>query len=131
MKITRVFSDLEGESHFDEFEVPLHDRGAIGRLSDELPVRSIRFRLNDSGYDYDWHVAPHRQFVLLIDGGIEVETSDGETRRLKSGEILLLEDTSGRGHRTRNLEVRERRSAFVVIDENQLMPWLDNRSEKS
>lgn len=127
MKITRVYADGRGESHFQDVEVPLRDGGPIGHLSAEIPVRSILFRRNDPGYDYDWHVAPRRQFILLLDGAIELETSDGERRTLQSGEILLLEDTTGKGHRTRNVERRERHSAFVVLDENQTIDW--NRTD--
>jgi hypothetical protein len=28
-----------------------------------------------------------------------------------------MEDTQGKGHRTRNVEARERRSVFIVLDE--------------
>lgn len=123
MKVTRVYADPAGESHFAEHVVPLHDRGRIGHLSAELPARSIIFRENDPAYEYDWHVAPQRQFILLLDGAIEIETSDGERRVFRGGEVLLLEDTTGRGHRTRNVEARARRSAFVVLDEKLEIPW--------
>ena len=116
MKITRVYADEQGESHFDEMEVELRDAGPIGHLSDPIRAREVIFRRNDPGYDYDWHPAPRRQFIVLLDGGIELEVSDGERRTLQTGEILLLEDTEGRGHRTRNLERRERQSIFIVLE---------------
>jgi hypothetical protein len=34
---------------------------------------------------------------------VEVTASDGETRRIGQGELLLLEDTTGKGHSTRAL----------------------------
>jgi len=116
MKITRVFADENGESHFDEREVELRDAGAIGRLSEPIPARSVIFRTNEPGYDYDWHPAPQRQFIVLLDGAIEIEVSDGERRTFRGGDVLLLEDTAGRGHRTRNVEPRERRSIFIVLE---------------
>lgn len=39
--------------------------------------------------------------MLILRGGATVTVSDGEARRLGAGEILLLEDTDGRGHSTR------------------------------
>ena len=74
------------------------------------------FRTNEPGYDYDWHPAPQRQFIALLDGAIEIEVSDGERRTFRGGEVLLLEDTAGRSHRTRNVEPHERRSLFIVLD---------------
>jgi len=38
-------------------------------------------------------------------------------RTFRGGDILLMEDIVGRGHRTRHLEARERRSVFIVLDE--------------
>src|SRR5688572_6475918 len=116
MRFTRVYADENGDSRFDEQEVELEDRGSIGRLSQPIPARSVIFRTNEPGYDYDWHPAPQRQFIVLLDGAIEIEVSDGERRVFRGGEILLLEDTAGRGHRTRNVEPRERRSLFIVLD---------------
>jgi hypothetical protein len=116
MKITRVFADERGESHFADEEIALGDAGEIGHLSEPIPARSVLFRKNDPGYDYDWHVAPQRQFIVLLDGAIEIEVSDGERRTLRGGEILLVEDTTGKGHRTRHVEPRERRSVFIVLE---------------
>jgi hypothetical protein len=116
MTITRVYADTLGESHFDDLDVELRDAGPIGWLSEPIPARSVIFRRNDPGYDYDWHPAPQRQFIVLLDGAIEIQVSDGERRTFRGGEVLLLEDTAGRGHRTRNVEPRERRSVFIVLD---------------
>lgn len=115
MKITRVYSDASGESHFADAEFPLRDAGPIGHLSEPVAAESVIFRRNDPGYDYDWHPAPQRQFIILLDGAIEIEVSDGERRIFRGGEILLVEDTAGKGHRTRNVEARERRSVFIVL----------------
>lgn len=116
MKVTRVYADAAGDSHFGEIDIPLKDGGTIGRLSDHHPVKNIIFRENDGDYDYDWHCAPQRQYIVLLDGEIELETSDGEKRRFRGGDILLVEDVSGRGHRTRTVNNMPRRSLFVTLD---------------
>jgi len=115
MKVTRVFSDAEAHTHFEDFDIPLKDGGIIGRLSEHFPVKDIIFRETTPDYDYDWHRAPQRQFILLMDGEIEIETSLGEKRRFSGGDILLVEDVSGRGHRTRALNEQMRRSVFVTL----------------
>jgi hypothetical protein len=116
MKVTRVFADEAGESHFAEREYPLRDAGPIGRLSESIPAKSVIFRTNEPGYDYDWHTAPQRQFIVLLDGAIEIEVSDGSRRTFRGGEILLMEDTTGKGHKSRHIEPRERRSVFIVLE---------------
>ena len=83
MKITRVYADERGESHFADDEVELKDAGSIGRLSAPIPAKHVILRRNDPGYDYDWHVAPNRQFIVLLDGAIEIETQPGRGTRFR------------------------------------------------
>ena len=113
--ITRVYSDNNGDTRFEDITIPLKNAGEIGKLSEGLPVKSIIFREVEASYDYDFHNAPQKQYLILIDGGIEIETSLGEKRQFKPGDVLLLEDTEGKGHRTRNLEPRKRRSVFITF----------------
>ncbi|NML59450.1 cupin domain-containing protein [Chryseobacterium cheonjiense] len=115
MKITRIFSDEKGESHFEDLEIPLVDQGEIGYLSENFEVKKLQFRKVSADYDYDFHHAPQKQFIVLLDGGVEIETSLGEFRQFQTGEILLVEDTTGKGHKTRNLEKKERTSLFIHL----------------
>lgn len=114
-KITKVYSDEVGESHFEDLEIILKDEGEIGFLSDKIPVNEVVFRQVKPTYDYDFHNAPQRQYIILLDGEIEIETSLGEIRRFKGGDILLMEDTEGKGHKTRNLQSIERKSIFITL----------------
>jgi hypothetical protein len=113
--ITRIYSDEQGESHFEDIELPLEEAGEIGFLSEKIPAKEVMFRKVKPTYDYDFHTAPQRQFIILLDGEIEIETSLGEKRTFKGGNILLMEDTEGKGHKTRNLQNVERKSVFIVL----------------
>jgi uncharacterized cupin superfamily protein len=112
---TRVYSDENGNSHFEQKAIPLRDEGTIGELSEALPASGIIFREVEASYDYDFHTAPQRQYIILLDGEIEIETSLGEKRRFKGGDVLLLEDVEGKGHRTKNISPQPRRSIFVTL----------------
>lgn len=113
--ITRIYSDKQGESHFEDIELPLEEAGEIGFLSEKIPAKEVMFRKVKPTYDYDFHTAPQRQFIILLDGEIEIETSLGVQRTFKAGNILLMEDTEGKGHKTRNLQDIERKSVFIVL----------------
>lgn len=115
MKVTRVVATADGGSAFDELEVELVDHGAIGRLSEPRPATGVIFRETDPDYDYDWHNAPRRQFIVLLDSEIEIEVTSGEKRRFRGGDVLLVEDTTGRGHRTRTVDGNLRRSLFIPV----------------
>lgn len=116
MKVTRIYSDSKGESRFEDVEIPLKNAGEIGRLSERFPASGIIFRENDADYDYDWHTAPARQYIIMLDGEIEIEVSSGDKRRFRGGDILLVEDVSGRGHKTRVTNNQPRRSIFVTLE---------------
>ena len=116
--ITRVYADENGDSRFEEIAKPLVSAGDIGFLSEPEAVESIIFRKVVPSYDYDFHLAPARQYIILLDGEIEIETSLGEKRQFRAGDILLVEDTTGKGHRTRNLLPAVRKSIFVTLKPN-------------
>lgn len=113
--ITRIYSDQQGDSHFEDLHIPLKEAGEIGLLSELLPAKGIIFREVLPSYDYDFHNAPQRQYIILLDGEIEIETSLGDKRSFKSGDVLLVEDTTGKGHRTRNIIPTKRKSVFIPL----------------
>ena len=117
MKITRIYSDAQGDSHFEEVEIALTDQGEIGFLSEIHDVTALQFRKVSPDYDYDFHCAPQRQYIVLLDGGVEIETSLGEKRQFPTGDILLMEDVTGQGHKTKNLEKKVRTSLFIHLPE--------------
>src|SRR5262249_19573547 len=47
------------------------------------------------------HISPGRQVFCTLRGEYEVAASDGTTQRFPPGRLLLLEDTTGKGHTTR------------------------------
>lgn len=114
-KITRLYSDENGHSRFEESKIPLKDTGDIGALSDAASAKEVIFREVDPSYDYDFHNAPQRQYIILLDGEIEIETSLGDKRTFGAGDILLVEDTTGKGHKTRNLTPIRRKSVFITL----------------
>ncbi|MDB5119411.1 MAG: hypothetical protein JWN56_629 [Sphingobacteriales bacterium] len=113
--ITRVYSDSNGDSHFEDVEIPLNEAGSIGRLSEVLPATGVVFREVEPSYDWDFHTAPQKQYIILLDGEIEIETSLGQKRIFKAGDVLLVEDTTGKGHKTKNLRPIKRRSIFITL----------------
>jgi len=115
MKITRLYSDDNGETHFEDIDIPLQDNGDIGRLSDILPVKGMILRENPGNYFYDWHPAPRKQYIVMLEGLLEVLVSDGEQRSFSSGDILLIEDLEGRGHKSWVPDGKPRKSLFVTV----------------
>ena len=119
MRYARLYADPAGETHFTDVDAELRELvdfpPPAGPLLVSAPAPATAWVLlrAPSGWDSDWHPAPRRQLVVPVAGKIEVEVSDGERRQFGSGDLCLLEDTSGRGHRTRILG--EQGAAFVMV----------------
>jgi len=116
MKISRILSGPDGGSYFGEIEAPLRDAGKIGMLSELQAVTGIIFRETSGDYDYDWHNTPRKQYVIILEGGVDFTVSGGETRRFSTGDVILLEDTTGKGHRSKAVDGQRRKSIFVTLD---------------
>ena len=67
-----------------------------------------------AGWDGEWHPTPARQFMMFLKGQFTVRVSDGETRRLIPGYIVLLEDTTGKGHYATTPQDSEENQIFVT-----------------
>jgi hypothetical protein len=92
--IIRVYAGDDGESHFEELDpasCPIQ------------PAIEMEFRPMPVGYFNDWHPAPRRQYVVSLSGEAEVGIGDGTVRRFRPGDVLVAEDTTGRGHTTRTI----------------------------
>ncbi len=81
MQLTRIFAGSDGESHFEEIDIPLQDLGPVGAMSELIEATGVVFRETGPDYDLDWHNAPRRQFVLMLSGGeVEIEVGDGSIK---------------------------------------------------
>lgn len=103
----RIYTDSQGDSHFDVVTVEQSlvraaPPAAPFYVSEDGAASKYRFYTFEPGWIGELHPAPTRQFLALLSGEVEMETTDGAVRRFGPGDLVLLEDTSGRGHVTRN-----------------------------
>ena len=116
MKIHNLYVDDKGESHFRDIEVEYVESGRGGRLSNRLPATGIIFREVQPAYDLDWHPAPRRQYIVNLDAGVKITASDSNSRLIGVGEVILVEDTTGKGHLSDHVEGKIRHSIFIPIE---------------
>jgi hypothetical protein len=115
MSYPRVYADSEGESHLEDRELELSSMD----YAPPAPAMWASAFAGATGYHFlsapvgwvgDWHPVPRRQLFLILRGAIGAEVGDGTRRSFRPGDVVLLEDTRGRGHRS-----------WVVGDEDVLM----------
>ena len=116
MKYTRFYTGTDGETHFEDVEITLGEPRNSSRLSTLEKTTGIIFRETSGDYYLDWHNAPRRQYIIILEGRVEIEVSDGTVRRFGPGDIMLAEDTTGRGHISRAVDNETRTSIFITLD---------------
>lgn len=103
MKYARLYTSPDGESHFEDVEVtvtaadfappapPLY-------VSAFDPATRVGLLAGPAGWRGDSHPTPRRQFMACLSGTAHVQASDGGVRHLNPGDVILLEDLTGKGH---------------------------------
>jgi len=117
MRITRIYTGDDGQSHFEDIEITLNPANRAGLISDPVPTSRLYFRETGRDYDLDFHPAPRRQYVVNLTGQVELEIGSGEKRLFSAGDILLAEDTHGQGHKSRAIGDEPRQCLFIALDD--------------
>lgn len=115
MQYFRIYTDSDGETHFEDIDITMHMQANRSEYSDLYEGSGVIFRRTPSDQNADWHPAPRRQFVITLSGEAEIVASDGEVRRVGPGSIMLADDTTGKGHITRAVGGVERLSIFIPL----------------
>lgn len=116
IRVHNLYCDAQGESHWRDIQIDWAQEGPEGKTSVRLPATGIIFRETSGDYDLDWHPAPRRQYIINLDGGVQITASDGEAREIGAGEVILVEDIRGKGHLSQSIEGKMRHSIFVPIE---------------
>ena len=103
---TRLYTAPDGQSHFEDLdaELDLTDFAPSEPplyLSAFSPATQFSFFGAPAGWHSDWHPSSARNLFVVFSGEWEVTAGDGETRRFGGGSVLLVEDTTGKGHTSR------------------------------
>lgn len=108
MKYVRMYADNMGDSHFEDVEVEMSlvnfspPTPPMG-VSSSMPSMNVVFADTPVGWYGEPHPVPQRLFIIYLAGEMETTVSDGEMRRFGPGSVVLVEDTSGKGHASRVL----------------------------
>ena len=94
MEVIHVYADEDGVSHVNRVKV-------MGSPK-PLPAHSVVTTSIAQGTE-DWHIAPAKTFTINVVGDIEGEVGDGTRVKIGKGDLVYLEDLTGKGHVTRLL----------------------------
>lgn len=101
----RLYTGEDAQSHMETYDVP-----------DVMPVVEMVFRKHEPGSFIDWHPAPRRQFIITLEGEVEIGLGDGSIYKLGPGDVMLAEDLDGQGHTTRAVGDVPRVSVAIPVE---------------
>jgi hypothetical protein len=117
MKVTRVYTDNKGETHFEDMNIQFENfHGDIIKLSKSFNASDMIFSTFTGALAESWHPAPRKQAIIILNGEVDLEVSDGSKRRFGAGHVIILEDTTGKGHRTHSVDGKHREEVWVALD---------------
>jgi hypothetical protein len=98
-----MYQGDDGASHFEEIDIGLKHFD-VGNVSRRLFPTSASFRITQHGWHMDWHNAASKTMIIVIQGAVRTQVSNGESRRFGPGDICFAEDVAGPGHVTTDIE---------------------------
>jgi hypothetical protein len=102
---TLIVSAEDGSSAFEDAELTLSEQpmgaGAPPMFVGDLGAGGGAAFVQFAAFHGEPHPASPPQWVVVLRGVIEVEVSDGTSRRFGPGDLVLATDSTGRGHITR------------------------------
>jgi len=104
MQYVRIYTDSDGETHFEDLEIELKEVNFAPpappvHLSEFTAAKQWAFLSLPPGWEGDWHIEPVRSALFYLAGQSEMEVSDGTVRYFGPGDVTIVEDTTGKGHR--------------------------------
>ena len=120
MKYVRLHADKNGHTHFEDAVLKLDQAdyrppAPMMFVSHAYPSDGIQFIRLPSGWAADSINPPKKQFLICLQGHLEVTASDGKTRNFGPGDSVLMEDVDGKGHRTRVKGAKECLAAVIPV----------------
>jgi len=107
-----LYTGSDAKTHFKDDYLPWElfpdTPTDFGHVTTPLQkATDIGFVRLSAGRRSDWHPAPRKQFIMVLTGIMELEAGDGQKRTFKPGNVLLVTDVEGEGHRTNVLGDQE------------------------
>lgn len=94
-----LYTGPDGQAYVKDIEVNARPNGVV----DLLPTSGVEIHRTRAGFSIGWHVEKRRQYVITLSGHGEIDIAGGKKIELGPGSILLVENTTGKGHQTRTV----------------------------
>ena len=112
MGTSRMYTDSNGDTNWQSIEINDHKE-----WTDGFNAKDIKFGYRPANVEQAWHPAPQRQFVIILSGQLQITYPDGTKRVFGEGEARLMENITGKGHKTMAIGDKDCLTATVVLED--------------
>lgn len=107
-----LYTDADGWARFREEAVPLDEGTPAARLSSLMKASALQWRESPVGFTSDFHCTGTPQWLVVLQGCMEIGLRDGSFRRFGPGQLFFSADTvpegqvfdpARHGHRSRQV----------------------------
>ena len=91
----RMYADENDVSTWEDIDLEAHREWLDG-----IDAKNIKFGIRPPNVEQDWHSAPARQFVIILSGQLQIRYEDGSTAVFSAGDARLMDNITGKGHKT-------------------------------
>ncbi len=95
----RIYTGDDGQSHMEEMDGLAE---SVTRIATK-PGEDLVFQTFEEGRAVEWHNPTRRQYLVVLNGQMEVSVKDGTSLVFNPGDVLLAEHMTGQGHLTRSV----------------------------
>ena len=92
-----LYTDIDGRAKFREESVPLGEGSPQARLSALFPSGGFQLRQSPVGFQSQFHCSPHKQWVFIMGGEMEIGLQDGTSRIFRPGQHFYSADLLPQG----------------------------------
>ena len=105
MKYIRIVAGKSGKTHFEDATLKLDEAdyrppAPMVYVSHAYQTDGVQFIRLPSGWAADAINVPKKQFMLCLQGHVEITVSNGDKRSFDPGDCILMEDVEGEGHKS-------------------------------
>lgn len=119
-----LYTDADGRARFRDEPIELSEGSAAAALSALAPSGGFQWRWSPAGFESGFHCTTHPQWLIVLQGRMEIGLQDGSCRVFGPGEGFLSADTlpagavfdpTVHGHRSRALDGQPLQTLFVRV----------------
>ena len=120
--VTELFTGLDGRARFREHALSLDEGAPAARLTALAASGGWQWRESPPGFASGFHCTGEPQWLIVLQGRMEIGLQDGSARVFGPGEVFYSNDTlpegatfdaTLHGHRSRLLGEQPLRTLFV------------------